>query len=80
VPRQLAQVTLVLRRGKGNKDRRVFLGEGVAAPVADWLVLRGRAPGPLFHPINKAGQIDERRLSAQAVYAILRKRAPHLAT
>ncbi|MDP9374426.1 MAG: tyrosine-type recombinase/integrase, partial [Chloroflexota bacterium] len=62
-------------RGKGNKERRVYLTGGVTAALADWLAARGPASGPLFRPVNKGGRIVPRRLSAQAIYAILQKRA-----
>ena len=62
-------------RGKGNKERRVYLTGGGTAALADWLAVRGPAPGPLFRPVNKGGRIVPRRLSAQAIYAILQKRA-----
>ncbi|MDP9375205.1 MAG: tyrosine-type recombinase/integrase, partial [Chloroflexota bacterium] len=62
-------------RGKGNKERRVYLTGGVTAALTDWLATRGPAPGPLFRPVNKARRVVPRRLSAQAIYAILQKRA-----
>ncbi|MDP9372590.1 MAG: tyrosine-type recombinase/integrase, partial [Chloroflexota bacterium] len=37
--------------------------------------MRGPTLGPFFRPVNKAGRIVPRRLSAQAIYAILQKRA-----
>ncbi len=36
--------------------------------------LRGRAPGALFCPVNKAGKIGATRMSTQAVYKMLQKR------
>lgn len=40
-----------------------------------WILIRGREPGPLFHPINKGGRIERRRLSEQAIYIACQKRA-----
>lgn len=65
---------LVLR-GKGNKERVAFATNGAKDAIADWLAIRGDAPGPLFLPVNKGGRvIDGQRMTAQAVYNTLRKR------
>ena len=65
---------LLVRHGKGHKEREMPIENGTAANVADWLALRGHAPGPLFLGINKAGHIQPGRLASQAVYKMLRKR------
>ncbi len=65
---------LKIRRGKGRKERLVYVVGGAAAALADWLVVRGDHPGPLFAPINKGGRIASSRLTAQAVYNALGKR------
>lgn len=62
-------------RGKGDKERMVYLGRGSMRAVLDWLDLRGRDAGPLLCPVSKSGEIELRRLSDQAVYNALRKRA-----
>jgi site-specific recombinase XerD len=62
-------------RGKGSKERTAYLTGGAAAALADWLALRGDAPGPLFWPVNKGGQPAPRRMTAQALYNLLQKRA-----
>ncbi len=68
--------SLLVRGGKGGKDRLTYLAETGAQPiVAEWLNLRGEEAGPLFLPINKAGRLARRRLSDQAVLYILDKRA-----
>lgn len=61
-------------RGKGNKARAVYLNNGARDAVDAWLPVRGAEPGALLVPINKAGRITIRRLSAQAVYDVLRRR------
>lgn len=73
---------LRVRHGKGRKERIVWVMNGAAAALADWLTLRGDHAGALFHPINKGGNIQQRRMTAQAVYDILAKRAAaaHVAT
>lgn len=62
-------------RGKGHKERIAYLINGASAALADWLAVRGNAPGPLFVPVNKAGRLDNRRMTAQAVWNLLEKRA-----
>jgi integrase len=66
---------LVVRRGKGMKDRITYLPTGALAAVSDWLAIRGDEPGPLLYPIDKVGQITRRRLTDQAVMFLLQKRA-----
>ena len=66
---------LVVRGGKGNKDRRAYTGNGSARALADWLSVRGLEAGPLFVPVDKAGRVTVRRLTDQAVYRLLSKRA-----
>lgn len=62
-------------RGKGNKERTVYLANGATLAITDWLGVRGLDPGPLFLPINKGGTIGSKRMNAQAIYNILSKRA-----
>ncbi len=68
-------------RGKGNKERLVYAEGGVAEALEAWIGkrTRGDPKGPLFYPINKAGRIQRRRMSDQAVLYILKKRAEQIA-
>lgn len=61
---------LVIRHGKGGRQRKVYLHGGAAAAVEAWLDLRGRDPGPLFVPVRKDGLVDpdRRRLSTTAIW------------
>lgn len=62
--------------GKGEKDRTVYMPISAIAAVCEWLVVRGKRPGPLLHPIRKGGFIEDfKRMTPQAVLMILRKRA-----
>jgi len=61
-------------RGKGSKERTLYLNNGGLDVLIDWLNVRGSELGSLFNPINKAGEIVNRELSNQAVYNILVKR------
>jgi site-specific recombinase XerD len=62
-------------RGKGDKERLVYLGRESLRAIHNWLDLRGRVAGSLLCPVSKAGDVEPRRLSDQAVYKALRKRA-----
>jgi integrase len=66
---------LVVRHGKGNRDRVVYAANGAADALADWLAVRGCDDGPLFLPVNKGGVVGGHRLTGQAVLYILRRRA-----
>ena len=62
-------------RGKGSKERLVYVDNGAEDALKDWVVIRGDEPGALFVPINKGGVLQWRRMTDQAVYSLLRKRA-----
>jgi site-specific recombinase XerD len=66
---------LVIRRGKGRKDRLTYATNGAADALADWTAVRGTELGPLFCHINKSGRVALRRITDQAVLHILAKRA-----
>ena len=72
---------LRIGNGKGGKQRRVYLNRGTHEALASWMRHRGPEPGALFQPV--ASRVRRRRLSPQAVRAMLRRRAkqagvPHL--
>jgi site-specific recombinase XerD len=48
---------VLIVRGKGNKQRRAYVYNGAAWALADWMVIRGEEPGPLFVVINKGGSL-----------------------
>lgn len=60
--------------GKGKKQRMVYLENGTRGAMLDWLELRGKAPGALFVPVDKAGRLEFRRMTDQAIYFLLQKR------
>jgi site-specific recombinase XerD len=63
-------------RGKGDKERLVYFEDGGSRRALHaWLRARGDSPGPLLCPVTRRGEIVPRRLSAQAVYNTLWKRA-----
>jgi len=61
--------------GKGNKVRTSYIVNEAADAMADWLVVRGAEPGPIFIPINKGGNMTMRRMTSQTVYYMLKRRA-----
>lgn len=66
---------LTVRHGKGEKARIVYLTGGAQGAMAAWWPVRGPDPGTLFLPINKGGRIVPRRMTDQAILAILQRRA-----
>jgi site-specific recombinase XerD len=61
--------------GKGDKFRTVYVFNGAANYLTDWLTLRGAADGPLFYAINKAGVIQVGHgVSDEALAQMLQKR------
>lgn len=56
--------------------RAAYVFEGAAAALADWLALRGTAPGRIFCPVLKSGAIRAGRgLTPEAMAQMLDKRA-----
>jgi len=67
------KVTLI---GKRNKERAVYLDNGGADAVRDWLAVRGDDPGPLFYSGRKGGTLNRcEPITAQAIRDIIAKRA-----
>jgi site-specific recombinase XerD len=62
-------------KGKGNRERMAYLTGGTAEALADWLKVRGLDAGALLTPVSKSGRLDLRRMTDQAIYNALRKRA-----
>lgn len=66
---------VTVRGGKGRKDRTTHAPPGARHALAAWAAARGPEPGPLLCPVHKAGRIALRRMTAQAIYLTLQKRA-----
>lgn len=62
-------------RGKGKKERTAYVTGGAARALTDWSDLRGNTAGALFVAINKSGVLGNARLTSQAIYNMLQKRA-----
>jgi len=70
------EVITVRVLGKRRKERLVYLDDGAAQAVRDWLEIRGRLPGALWWSGRKGGRVTPgRRMSGQAIYDVLQRRA-----
>lgn len=59
--------------GKGRTEKEwLTLAPPTMAAVLAWLEVRGQAPGPLFHPLDRAHR-GPRRLTGAGVYEIVRE-------
>jgi integrase len=62
--------------GKGDKERRVFISNGARETMLEWLAVRGDAPGALFPPMSKGGDIHhDRHMTPTAVHLIVQHAA-----
>jgi site-specific recombinase XerD len=66
----LARRRLVVRSGKGDRDRTVFLGQRAAAALADWLTVRGEENGCSRIFISENGK----PLTRRGLSSMLRRR------
>ncbi len=66
---------LRIRAGRGQNGRTVYVANGAQQALDDWLAVRGEDRGPLFVPVHQSGKMRISRMTPQAAYTILRKRA-----
>lgn len=67
---------LLVRSGKGRKQRTVYVQGGALRALLDWLEIYAQnGSEPLFVPILKSSALRVRQMSAQSVYDMLKKRA-----
>jgi integrase len=66
---------LRVRSGKGNRGRAVPTVNGQRAALDAWLAVRGQEAGAMLCPVDQAGRVTVRRLTSQALYARLARRA-----
>lgn len=75
-PPRSASGTSIPPRGRLRvAEREIALGRSERARLRVWIAHRGHRPGALFVPINKAGRLSRRPMSAEAVAQVVRKRA-----
>lgn len=70
----LEEGCLTIRDDQGKTERKVYLTAGTVDALTDWLEKRGDGEGALFTPVNKGGVVQQRRMSAQAIYNLIQKR------
>lgn len=66
---------LNIQQGKGNKQRSAYLDSKSRLIIRQWQKLRGNAPGKLFNPVGKTGNVLNRSLTSQSIYDIVKQRA-----
>lgn len=64
-----------IRGHRNQTERTVYIANNAKEAVDDWLDVRGQVEGPLFVPIHQSGKLRISRMTPQAAYSILRKRA-----
>jgi integrase len=72
--------SLRIRAAKGNKERMTYATGGAAEAIEGWLFHRRHEPGPLLWPVQKNGELIERRIHPQTVYDILARRAKEVSS
>ena len=60
--------------GKGNRQRTAFAAGDARRAVDAWIAVRGHRPGPLLCPIDKAGRLAIRAVTAQTAMIWLKRR------
>jgi len=73
-----AETGCLIVKGKRSRQRAVYLASGAIEAMADWLTMRGRAGGPLFVRLLWR-KISKDRMTPQAIYNLLAKRAEQAA-
>jgi integrase len=56
-----------IARGKGDKQRTVWISHEGKDAIAAWLEARGAAPGPLLGPVDKYGRVQLERPTKEAL-------------
>ena len=64
--------SIIIRYGKGNKERVVYSQPAGQQAVDAWIARRGRWPGALLSPLIKGGHVEQRSMTAHAVLMRLR--------
>ena len=69
--------TVIVRHGKGNKTRTVYLSEVALELVKQWLEVRGDAPGALICPVHRGGRVIIRHFAGDGdgIYKLVKARA-----
>ena len=65
----------MLVRGKGMKERTVWLTNGAKDAIEAWLEVRGTVGGSFLCAVNKGAKLSYEAMTAQSIYAALQNRA-----
>jgi site-specific recombinase XerD len=74
-----AEGSVLIRSGKNNKDRRVYLADFAAERLAAYLDACALEDGPIFRRVVKGGRLTGERLTDAAVRYIIRRRCDQAA-
>jgi len=64
----------IVVRGKGNKERTVFLPKGTVQALKAWIEVRGGSSGAFFARVKKSGEVELKGVSPQLIYLVVEKR------
>ena len=68
------EIEITIKRGKGRKDRILFLNNGGGDALRDYLSTRGDSSGSLFWSSRKGGNlIPDSKMTDQAIYARIKR-------
>lgn len=62
---------IMVAKGKGGKQRELFVDNGAKIAFDKWLTLRGPGAGAIFTPIRRGGHITGGSMTAQAIYNVI---------
>lgn len=71
-----AETFMIRVRGKGGHERLVFIANGGAEAIRDYLAQRGEVPGALFRAVKTGAEHEpQSRLTADGLFQLFSKRA-----
>lgn len=62
-------------RGKGDVETVLPVEGGAKFALEQWIVVRGDAKGPMFYRVRKLGKVVAARMTPNAIYDIVQRRA-----
>ncbi len=72
----VAEAFVIRVRGKGGHERLVFINNGGAEAILDFLAKRGDAPGPFFRGVRAPGKHElQSRLTADGLFRLFKERS-----
>ncbi len=72
----VAEAFMIRVQGKGRQERLVFINNGGAEAILDYLAKRGEAPGAFFRAVRTGGEHElPNRLTADGLFRMFEERA-----